>query len=257
MCETSMKTTGSCVIAGGSILDMTWAQGFLGMHADAMTIACDSGIQLFSEGGKCPDIFVGDFDSADPETVAYYKEKEQTLMHPLPVHKDVTDTEEALHIALEAGCDPIYLIGMTGGRIDHTLANVCLLRQAAAAGVRAYLLDPYCKAYAVMPGDGAGCTGGGTDSTDADGNGGYDSNTAGRCCVQLAADRAYGDYISLIPLGGPVTGLTITGAEYPLKDAVLAGKDSLGISNRLTDDVMTISFTDGELLIIEARDSVI
>lgn len=246
MCETSVKKTVSCVIAGGGELDMTWAQGFMAMHAEAMTIACDSGIRLFRDIGECPDIFVGDFDSADPETVAYYKEKEQTLMHPLPVHKDVTDSEEALHIALEAGCDPVYMIGMTGGRLDHALANVCLLRQAAAADAKAYLIDHRCRAHVVV------CTDGSDEAADDTG-----SDCRNLRTVELSRDRAYGDYISLIPLGGPVTGLTITGAEYPLEGAALTGTDSLGISNRFADDTIKISFTGGELLIIEAREGVI
>ena len=216
------------------------------MHADAMTIACDSGISLFHEIMECPDIIVGDFDSADPEAVAYYKEKEQTLMHPLPVHKDVTDSEEALHIALEAGCEPVYMIGMTGGRLDHALANVCLLRQAAAAGIDAYLIDHRCRAHVVICRD--------DDEQTADDTGSGDRTMR---TVQLSRDRAYGDYISLIPLGGPVTGLTITGAEYPLEGAALSGTDSLGISNRFEDDMITISFSGGELLIIEARDGVL
>lgn len=257
----------SCLIVGGGELDKIWAQGFAAMHPDAMTIACDSGIRFFRDIFECPDIFVGDFDSADPELVSYYEEKEQTLMHPLPVHKDVTDSEEALHIALAAGCDPIYLIGMTGGRIDHTLANVQMLRQAARAGVRAFILDPLTRAYIIsaasssdpvssymsvkefesVNSDPVGAEAGKQPTS------GYHSDDP--CELNILRDCTYGDYISLVPVGGPVIGLTITGAEYPLTNANLTGDNSLGISNQFSDDEITISFRYGDLLVIESRDA--
>ena len=238
----------SCLIVGGGELDKIWAQGFAAMHPDAMTIACDSGIRFFRDIFECPDIFVGDFDSADPELVSYYEEKEQTLMHPLPVHKDVTDSEEALHIALAAGCDPIYLIGMTGGRIDHTLANVQMLRQAARAGVRAFILDPLTRAYIISAVSRTDSSIGSTDDADSVMN-------SIPPVLRLHRNEAYGDYISLVPLGGPVIGLTITGAEYPLTNANLTGDNSLGISNQFSDDEIAISFRYGDLLVIESRDA--
>lgn len=228
----------ACLIVGGGEIDHTWARDFLAEHADAMTIACDSGIKLFYENGLNPDVFVGDYDSADPEMVAYYEEKEQTLMHSLPVHKDVTDSEDALHVAFEAECNPIYLLGMTGGRIDHELANVQMLRQATAAGVTAYLVDPRCRAHIAAAKEPE------KEYSIPDKN----------CVVRLERAHAYGPYLSLIPIGGPVEGLSIEGAEYPLYEDTLTGDNSLGISNQFAQDVITISFDRGELLIIEARD---
>ena len=253
----------SCLIVGGGELDTVWAQGFAAMHPDAMTIACDSGIRFFRDIFECPDIFVGDFDSADPELVSYYEEKEQTLMHPLPVHKDVTDSEEALHIALAAGCDPIYLIGMTGGRLDHTLGNIQMLRQAARAGVRACLIDPLTRAYIVSADHPSGAVlsyASALETSDPIDTGiGEQQMSEDRsedlCELRLHRDSAYGQYFSLVPIGGPVTGLTIKGAEYPLTDALLPGDNSLGISNQFADDEVAISFRSGELLVIESRDA--
>ena len=75
------------------------------------------------------------------------------------------------------------------------------------------------------------------------------------CELNILRDCTYGDYISLVPVGGPVIGLTITGAEYPLTNANLTGDNSLGISNQFSDDEITISFRYGDLLVIESRDA--
>ncbi len=236
-------SAGPCLIVGGGEIDMEWARGFAASIPSAMTIACDSGIMFFYENGKqCPDLFVSDDDSADPEMIEYYADKEQTLKHALPVQKDMTDSEEALKIALQAGCDPIYMIGMTGGRLDHTLGNIQMLHKAADAGVHAYLIDAHSRALLVSAAEDAAYEGGA-----GIGQG------AGRV-IRLHKDKAYGQYFSLFALGGPVSALTITGAAYPLKNATLTGADSIGVSNQFAEDEVVISFEKGYLLIVESRD---
>ena len=220
-------SSGPCVIVGGGPLDMEWAKEYVEEIPSPMTIACDKGISFFFENNWCPDLFVSDDDSADPVMIDWAERKEQALKHPLPVHKDVTDSEEALQIAIEAGCDPIYLIGMTGGRLDHTIGNIQILRQAADAGVHAYLVDEYSRALMV-------CT--------------------GNKEIVLEREKAYGKCFSLFAIGGQVAGLTIEGAEYPLKDAILFGSDSLGVSNQFEEDEVRISFESGHLLVVESRD---
>lgn len=87
-------SAGPCLIVGGGEIDMEWARGFAASIPSAMTIACDSGIMFFYENGKqCPDLFVSDDDSADPEMIEYYADKEQTLKHALPVQKDITQAQ--------------------------------------------------------------------------------------------------------------------------------------------------------------------
>ena len=232
-------SSGPCLIVGGGSLDMEWANAYVQELGSAMTIACDSGISFFYHNGyACPDLFVGDYDSADPEMVAFYAEKEQTLKVQLPVRKDLTDSEKALITALEAGCDPIHLIGMTGGRLDHTLGNIQMLRRAADAGVHAYLADPHSRALMVS----AASSGGDTESA-----------SSGRTFT-LHRDKAYGSYFSLIAVGGPVRNLTIAGAQFPVEDVCLPGTSTLGISNAFAQDEVHISFDSGVLLVVESRD---
>ena len=49
---------------------------------------------------------------------------EWTKLNPM---KDDTDTEAAIRLAIEKGAQSITLLGATGSRIDHVLANIELL----------------------------------------------------------------------------------------------------------------------------------
>lgn len=68
---------------------------------------------------------IGDFDSIserERHALSLY-----TNMIVLPQQKDETDSEAAIHYALEKGYEEIVLYGCLGGRLDHTMANLSLL----------------------------------------------------------------------------------------------------------------------------------
>ncbi|UKI38395.1 MAG: hypothetical protein L6V93_10935 [Clostridiales bacterium] len=50
--------------------------------------------------------------------------------------KNATDTHIAVDFAVEKGFRNITLIGALGGRIDHSLANVMLLKYMIEKGVK-------------------------------------------------------------------------------------------------------------------------
>ncbi len=41
--------------------------------------------------------------------------------------KDLTDTEIAMNLAIELGAERIFILGGTGTRLDHVVANIKLL----------------------------------------------------------------------------------------------------------------------------------
>ena len=61
-------------------------------------------------------------------------------------------------------------------------------------------------------------------------------------------------YLSLMPLGDKVTGLTLSGFKYGATDADLYQGSSLAISNEITSDYGMISFKDGYLIVMETDD---
>ncbi|MDR2483589.1 MAG: thiamine diphosphokinase [Treponema sp.] len=82
--------------------------------------AADSGLMAAEASGIRPHWIIGDMDSLDdPRRLERYP-PECILRYP--ADKDYTDTELALTLLWDQGCDETWLIGGGGGRTDHLLA---------------------------------------------------------------------------------------------------------------------------------------
>lgn len=162
-------------------------------------------------------LYWGDMDSVDEETLAYFIEKgRQTKV--FPKGKDETDPQLALIHAFELNPDEIWILGALGGRIDHSLANISLLVICAKEGVEARIIDETCEIFIVDQ--------------------------------YRVIDGQKGETISLLPLSSQVTGITLTGFEYPLFQGKMEIGEPYGISNRFMDEKGTISVESGYLLVI-------
>ena len=77
-------------------------------------------------------------------------------------------------------------------------------------------------------------------------------------CIQGPAEIRLngepGHLFSLIPLGGPVIGVTLTGTIYPLDKATLPMGSSRGISNLFRKECVTIEIESGQLLVVISRE---
>ena len=93
-----------------------------------VVIAADRGMMASREIDIVPDYVVGDFDSGEAEVVKYFKSLFETQGKPIVKafnpEKDETDTELAISLALTLSPKDIVLLGATGTRLDHTLANI-------------------------------------------------------------------------------------------------------------------------------------
>lgn len=222
-----MKTVQSknrvLIVSGGSI-DDAFVLDLLGKNSYETVIACDSGMEFFRRNGLYPDLILGDFDSTDRTTVDYFKEQTEVRLEQFPAQKDWTDTELAVRRGLELEPEHIDLVGATGTRLDHVLGNLQLLALGLEAGVSIFLMDANNRIrLADRP-------------------------------FKLKKSEQYGDFISLIPYGGEVSGLTLKGMKYPLEGAILRQDVSLGISNEIVDDEALISFEKGKLYVMETKD---
>ncbi|WP_083760999.1 motility associated factor glycosyltransferase family protein [Alkaliphilus metalliredigens] len=63
-----------------------------------------------------------------------------------------------------------------------------------------------------------------------------------------------GENISVIPIGGMVRGVTLTGVTYPLNDTDIPMGSSLGISNQFKEGSAGISIKEGLLLVIKSKE---
>lgn len=209
------------LICGGS-LSAAFLGNVINEYRDPVIYAVDGGLTVADRAGIMPDYLVGDFDTALPELVARYEGCCITLRH-IP-EKDATDTELAVDDALKRGADKIILLGATGSRMDHTMANIHMLYRIRKQGRTGLILNENNRI----------------------------SFFDGPFCAER--ENMFGKYVSFLPFGGDVTGLTLKGVKYPLSGAVLSLGNSLGVSNEVTEEMIEVSFETGYLLMIEARD---
>lgn len=190
------------------------------LRPDDTIIACDAGYRNCEPLGRCPDIIVGDFDTAPcPE-----QDNDDIII--LPHVKDDTDTEYAAKLASEKGFDEVLMLGALGGRrLEHTLANLCTGFGLEQRGVCTTLLDERSRITFVLPGQ----------------------------------SRSYckGEYfyLSVFPMEGRAEGVCERGSFYELTDAVLTAGYPLGVSNEYADgsDRITISTQKGALVVVETK----
>jgi len=110
-------------------------------------IAADGGLTRLLTLYLEPDLIIGDFDSLDDESASLV-EQGVDLNNPdgpqfmkLPVAKDDTDTLAGMRIAYEKGYRVFHLFSCTGGRVDHTLANIQALSWLSERDAIGYLYD--------------------------------------------------------------------------------------------------------------------
>lgn len=217
-----MKKT--ALIISGGVLPPSFLQFVVRTEQPDYIIAADAGLCVCSQANVWPNCIVGDFDSVKPEVLQTYQGQADIVTH-LP-EKDATDTELAIELAIEAGCKTILLCGATGGRIDHMLANLDVLKYMLDCGVEGVLLDEQNRI------------------------------TIHDTSFSVRKEACYGKYFSLIPYSDVVEGVTLQGFKYVLSDAVIKkGKQSgLCVSNEIQEETAYIYLKTGIVFAIEAKD---
>lgn len=212
-----------CVIIGGAdIGNYPRIRSYL--REDDYVIYCDSGLKHREQLDRQPSLIVGDFDSYDnPESDI------ETIV--LPVAKDDTDTVYAVKEGLRRGFRDFLLIGVYGGRLDHTLVNVYILFDLDKRGCTALAVDDYSEMSVISAGDKAG-------------NFGF---VPGKSYVE---DRY--PYFSLLNMTGTAKGVTIRGAKFPLEDGEITSEYQYATSNEvIPGETAEITIKEGRLLLIK------
>lgn len=176
-------------------------------------ICADSGYDHAEKYGIQPDIIIGDMDSVKSSCI--HKNK---IVYPS--RKDFTDSELVVQYAMEHGYDEVLLFGMIGTRMDHTLANVSLLKQMK--GIKVVIIDANNEIY-------------------------YTED-------EFTLSGKQGDTISIIPFEGDINDITTEGLEYPLKNQSIKSGTSLGVSNVMTGNKCAVKIGSGKAFIIRSRD---
>jgi thiamine pyrophosphokinase len=204
------------VVTGG---DPVPAGALDGLPDHAFVIGADSGVATAVGLGLRVDLAIGDFDSLDPCVLAEVA-RAGAVVERHPVAKDATDLELALDAALDRGATRVVVVGGHGGRLDHLLANALVLAAPRHAGVVVEARMGDARVWVARP--------------DAP------------CCVAGAP----GTTVSLLPVGGPATGITTTGLAYELRDGELGPGTTRGVSNEMTGVSAAVRLTGGTLLVV-------
>lgn len=210
------------IITGGQV-DEVFLRDRLEAENYTMMIAADHGLLAADALKLTLDYIVGDFDSVPEQILAGYRQA-STPIKTFPTEKDKSDTQIAMELALMHNPTELHLIGATGSRLDHTLANLHLLLLPLQLKVNACILDKNNKIYLKQ-----------SDFT-------------------LRKSEQFGDYISFLPFAGTVSGVTLTGFKYPLNHATLTAGSSLAISNEIVAEEAGVKFTGGILAVFETKD---
>lgn len=175
-------------------------------------IAADAGYRYCKENNLIPDAIIGDFDSfgSVPEADNVIK------LSPI---KDITDMHAAVEIGIEKGFAEFVLYGATGGRLDHTLANLQLIASLSQKGFKAEIADGDRVITAVTNG-------------------------------KISFDASDRGYISVFSHSDKCEGVTIKGLKYCLDDKTLTNSFTLGVSNEFIGEKSEISVRSGTVIII-------
>jgi thiamine pyrophosphokinase len=206
------------IFANGEIKDDAAARAIL--RPEDTLIAADGGLHHLRRLGLAPSVLIGDLDSVSPDEIPPLEAVGVAVLR-YPVDKDETDLELAIAYALKEGHRSIVVVGALGGRLDQTLGNLFLLT-GEAADEAALCLDDGHEEVFLIRGVGTIC---------------------GRC----------GDTVSLIPFGGPVTGILTAGLRYPLTHETLYPQHTRGVSNVMLSEQATVEIASGQLLIVHTR----
>lgn len=207
---------GKCIVIGAGDLTL----GEIPVGAEDFVIAVDGGIDYCGILQIEPDLIVGDFDSVsekEAEAIAVLEREIPERILRLAREKDDTDMLAALKEGLARGYRQFRIYAGTGGRFDHTLANIqCLLflKNRDAAG---YLVDGTGMMLVIK-------------------------NEAVHFRKEMEG------YMSLFSLVEESRSVTIEGMKYPLKDAVVTNDFPIGISNEFIGEEACVSVEDGTLV---------
>ncbi|MGN1270832.1 MAG: thiamine diphosphokinase [Clostridia bacterium] len=211
-----MKTL---IISGGNVTKEI-LKDVLEINSFDNIIAVDKGLEILDECKIEPNYIIGDFDSVNTRIVNRYNNANIIKLNP---EKDFTDTHMAIKLALEIKSSYIVILGAIGTRIDHTIANIHVLKECMERKIMCEIINENNKIMLINK----------------------------SCYIDL--DKKY-KYVSLIPLTTNVTGVTLKGFKYLLKNATLTIGESVGVSNEQIEKKATIELKEGILICIRSRD---
>jgi len=204
------------VLVNGELYKPDILRRRIGAEVFDLVLAADGGARYAYTLNVTLDVIIGDLDSlSDLAEQGISK----TKFVSYPVDKDETDLELALFYAKAQGVDQIVMVGVMGERIDMTIANILLMTHVSLSSCKLEMWHGEQTGWFIKP-----------PGEDIRGH--------------------PGDTVSLIPLGGDVSGVTTDGLKYSLKGEKLFFGPARGISNLIQRPSPRIRISEGVILAI-------
>lgn len=186
-------------------------------------MAADGGIHYLLEMGLEPDYCIGDYDSISEKDKVWLKGFEERYpdhCKTLPVMKDDTDALAAIRWCISMGITEFDIFGALGGRLDHSYANIQLLKFLKNRGCngRLYNADGSEIIYCMKGGDFRQVTGNG-----------------------LLSIFSYTEKSTV----------TLDGLKYNGEKLEVSNDFPIGVSNEKMGEIGSIQVFDGEIIVME------
>lgn len=185
-----------------------------------LVVGVDGGAARCLAAGVVPNVVVGDMDSL-PEPDRAVLEHKGVRFVVASVDKDVTDLDLAIVHAVESGASEIVATGCTSGRIDHTLAALGSLVEAA--GLRPRVVEQDVEIWILAP--------------------------ASRQRVEVTPASTVFSVLSATEDAV----VSVAGAVWPLDMARVSHLGSLGVSNVAGEHGAIVTVHEGVVLVIAQR----
>ncbi|MEZ5784078.1 MAG: thiamine diphosphokinase [Rhizobiaceae bacterium] len=195
--------------------DLIATQRLAAQISGTRVIAADAGIRHAQALGLVPELWVGDFDSTTGPLERSFLDVRR---EEFPADKDQTDGELATSIALREGATSLVMAGAFGGlRADHAFLHLALALRLADEGIEVILTSGAQEGVPLY---------------------------LGRQAFDFADDTLF----SIIGLS-ELSGVSVSGAKWPLNDVEVPLGSSLTISNRVKGH-LHITLRAGRALLI-------
>lgn len=209
-----MMSKKTCYIVGAGEFQTSFFEPQEGDYV----IAADAGYLELLRLQYVPDVILGDFDSLEEQGIDISK-VEGSYVIPLPKEKDDTDMLAAIREGMARGYEEFVILGATGGRIDHTIANMqCLV----------FLSRQNCKGKIY-----------GT---------GYEMQVITGGSISFPGQKS--GLLAVFSIGDTAKGVNLRGLKYELENATITNDYPIGVSNEFIGKPVTIEVKTGSLLII-------
>jgi len=174
-------------------------------------ICADGGANKARAFNILPHCIIGDLDSITQKTRHYFSSV-PIIHNP---DQNSTDLEKVLDYLLANSFSSATIIGATGDRPDHTMANFSILMKYHRK-ISLQFFDERCTAEIIHK--------------------------------KIRFNAEIGQQISLLPIG-KCSGIRTQGLKFPLKNETLELGVREGSSNEAVKNVVTISMNNGSLLL--------